>query len=77
MIWFDAAVTLLLTLRMVLFGSTQPRLFDRKNNSSSLVGDKGQEESLTVADEEGDSLRLSEIAFRNIRISAITYSCNS
>jgi|GEM_PF-4139397 len=42
MIWFDVAMILLLTLRMVLFGSTQPRLFGRKNNSSPLVGDKGR-----------------------------------
>jgi hypothetical protein len=30
MIWFDVAMILLLTLRMVVFESTQPRLFDRK-----------------------------------------------
>jgi hypothetical protein len=38
MIWFDVAVTLLLTLRMVLFGPMPPRLLDPENDSSSLVG---------------------------------------
>jgi len=36
----------------------QPRLFDRKNNLSSLTIDKRQEERLSVIDEEGDSLNL-------------------
>jgi hypothetical protein len=58
MIWFDIAVILFLALRMVVFGSMQPRLFDRKNNLSSLTIDKRQEERLSVIDEEGDSLNL-------------------
>ena len=58
MIWFDIVVILFLILRMVVFGSMQSRLFDRNNNSSSLAGDKGQEERLSVIDEEGDSLNF-------------------
>jgi hypothetical protein len=62
MIWFDFAVTLLLTLRMVLFGPTLPRLLDPENDSSSLVGNKGEEESLLDAEgKEDESLQLSEI----------------
>ena len=76
MIGFDVAVILLLTLRMALFGSLQPRQFDRENNSSSLVGNKAQEKSFSVVDEEGDYLQLFDIASRNIGSSAITYSCN-
>jgi hypothetical protein len=62
MIWFDIAVTLLLTLRMVLFGPMLPRLLDPENDLSSLAGNKGEEESLLDADgDEGESLQLSEI----------------
>jgi hypothetical protein len=62
MIWFDIAVILLLTLRMVLFGPMLPRLLDPENDSSSLAGNKGEEESLLDADgDEGESLQLSEI----------------
>jgi hypothetical protein len=45
MIGFDVVVILLLTLRMALSGLTQPRQFHRKNNSSSLVGNRAQEKS--------------------------------
>ncbi|NYF54154.1 hypothetical protein HDF12_004576 [Edaphobacter lichenicola] len=60
MIWFDVAVTLLLTLRMVLFGPTLPRLLDPENDSSSLVGNKGGGEPLGCRGEKDESL-LSEI----------------
>jgi hypothetical protein len=68
MIWFDAAVMLLLTFRIILLGSKRPRLFDRTNNSSSMASDKGQQKSISVAVEEKDSLQLSEIGSRNIGI---------
>jgi hypothetical protein len=75
-IWFDLAMTLLLTLRMALFGPTLPRLFDPDNCSSSLAGGEGREENLSVASEEGDSLQFSQIAPHNCGNFAITYSCN-
>ena len=69
MIWFDVAVTLLLTLRMVLFGPTLPRLLDPENDSSSLVGNKGEEESLLVAEkQEDESLQLSEIGLATLEV---------
>lgn len=66
MIWFDIAVTLLLTLRMVFFGPTLPQLLGPENDSASLVGNEGEEESLLAADgEEDEFLQLSEIGLRN------------
>ena len=59
-------MTLLLTLRMVLFGPTPPHLLDPENDSSSLVGNKGEEESLLDAEgEQDESLQLSKIGLRN------------
>ena len=48
MIWFDVAVTLLLTLRLVLFGPTPPRLFEAENDPSPLVSDEGQGQNVSV-----------------------------
>jgi hypothetical protein len=56
MIWFDIAATLLLTLRMVFFGPTLPHLLGPENDSSSLVGNEGEEDEF---------LQLSEIGLRN------------
>jgi hypothetical protein len=69
MIWFDFAVILLLTLRMVLFGPTLPHLLNPENDSSSLVGNMGEEESLLDAEgEEDESLQLSEIGSATLRV---------
>jgi hypothetical protein len=69
MIWFDVAVTLLLTLRMVLFGPTLPCLLDPENYSSSLVGNNGEEKSLLVAEgQEDESLQLSDIGLAALEV---------
>jgi hypothetical protein len=69
MIWFDVAVTLLLTLRMVFFGPTLPRLLHPENDSLSLVGNKGEEESLLVAEgEEDESLQRFEIGLATLGV---------
>jgi hypothetical protein len=66
MIWFDIAVTLLLTLRMVLFGLKMPHLLRPENDLTSLVGNRGEEESLLVAEGEMDqSLQRSESGLHN------------
>jgi hypothetical protein len=77
MIWFDIAVTLLSTLRMVLFGPTLPRLLDPENDSSSLIGNKGEEESLLDAEGEEDESSTFRNWLSNTGSSAITYSCNA
>ena len=70
MIWFDVAVTLLLTLRMVFFGPTLPRLLGTENDSSSLVGNKGRGggESLGCRGEEDESLQFSEIRLATLGV---------
>ena len=61
MIWCDIAAMLLLTLRMVLFGPTQPRILDGENDSSLFVGENGQEENLSVTDEEANLFNLAAL----------------
>jgi hypothetical protein len=54
MIWVDIVVTLLLTLRIALFGPTLPRQLNLENDFSSMAGDDEEEEHLSVAEEEAD-----------------------
>ena len=69
MIWFDVAVTLLLTLRLVLFGPRPPRLFDAEGDPSPLTSEEGQEENASVDGEEGEfPFSSPKLSFATLRV---------
>ena len=75
MMWVDIGVTVLLTLRIIMFRIKLHHLPDSRNDITMLVDDES--ECLSCRDENVDGLSpISDSVYRNTGSYAITYSCN-
>jgi hypothetical protein len=77
MIWFDVAVTLVLTLRIALFRPALPRQLDPNNDVRLPERKNERQERLFVGDGEVSEHPPPKFFSGNSMDFAITYSCNA
>ena len=75
--WIDIGVTVLLTLRIVLFRPALPQLLDPNNDAWLPEGKDEQQECLFVGDGEVNEHSPRKSSSGNSGDFAITYSCNA